>query len=195
MSILVVFFGGYKASKTDMELWLASTRKQRDDVQFEAFPYPDIPGAGDDAAVAGFNKQVGFDAVIKKIEGSGADTLFIVGHSSGCAIANELNSLIKEDKFHITLVDLDGFAPSPDQKKKSTVQAWSADGDSGTKHSLRWASNKKMSHAIHATNKYSLHFSLVNKAATDDITSLSPDDLKKGYAGCIANLDWLPPKK
>jgi hypothetical protein len=195
MSILVIFFGGYKASKTDMELWRASAGKQRDDVQFEAFPYPDIQGAGDDDAVAGFKKQFGFDAVIKTIEGSGADTLFIVGHSSGCAIANELNSRIKEDKFHITLVDLDGFAPSPDKKKKSTVEAWSADGDSGKKHSLWWASNKKISHAIHATNKYSLHFSLVNKAATDDITSLSLDDLKKGYAGCIANLDWLPPKK
>lgn len=195
MSILVVFFGGYKASKTDVELWRDSARKQRKDVQFEAFPYPDIPGASDDDAVAGFRKQFGFDSVIKTIEGSGADTLFIVGHSSGCAIANELNSRIKEDKFHITLVDLDGFAPSPDQKKKSTVEAWSADGDSGKKHSLWWASNKKISHAIHATNKYSLHFSLVNKAATDDITSTSLDDLKKGYAGCIANLDWLPPKK
>lgn len=195
MSILVVFFGGYKASKTDMELWLASARKQRDDVRFEAFPYPDIPGAGEDAAVAGFKKQVGFDAVIKIIEGSGADTLFIVGHSSGCAIANELNSLVEEDKFHITLADLDGFAPSPDQKKKSTVQAWSADGDGGKKQSLWWASTKKISHAIHATNKYSLHFSLVNKAATDDITGLTLDDLKKGYAGCIANLDWLPKKQ
>jgi hypothetical protein len=194
MSILVVFFGGYKASKSDMKLWLDSARKQRDDVKFEACPYPDIEGASEAAAVAGFKKQVGFDVVIKIIEDSGADTLFIVGHSSGCAIANELNSLIKEDKYHITLIDLDGFAPQPDQRKKSTVEAWTADGDSGKKHSLWWASNKKMSHAIHATNKYSLHFSLVNKAATDDITNLSLDDLKKGYAGCIANLDWLPPK-
>ena len=122
MSILVIFFGGYKASKTDIELWRASAGKQRDDVQFQAFPYPDIPGAGDDDAVAGFKKQFGFDAVIKTIEGSGADTVFIVGHSSGCAIANELNSRIKEDKFHITLVDLDGFAPSPDKKRSQPLK-------------------------------------------------------------------------
>ena len=52
-----------------------------------------------------------------------------------------------------------------------------------------------MSHAIHATNPYSLHFYLVNKAVSDDITSLCLDDLKKGYAGFVANLDWLPPKE
>ena len=48
MSILVVFFGGYnnKSSKTDMGLWLASARKQRDDVVFDACPYSG--GAGPD---------------------------------------------------------------------------------------------------------------------------------------------------
>ena len=48
--------------------------------------------------------------VIKKIEDFGTDTLFIVGHSSGCAFANELNSRLTGDRSHITLVDLDGFA-------------------------------------------------------------------------------------
>jgi len=192
MSICVVFFGGYKASKTDMELWLASARKQRDDVGFDAFPYPEGVNWEDTNAVAGFSKQ--FDGVIKKIEDARPDTLFIVGHSSGCAIANEVNSRLKADHKNITLVDLDGFAPLPKQIKGSTVQAWSAEGPGGS-HSKNWAKGHIMFHAAQATNRWSLHFSLVNTAATDDIKSGSDKDLAKGYAGCITNLDWLPKKK
>ena len=43
--------------------------------------------------------------------------------------------------------------------------------------------------ATHATEEWSLHFSLVNKAATNDITNKNYKT--EGYAGCIANLDWL----
>ena len=71
MSIYVVFFGGFQASKTDMDLWLANARKQRDDVVFDAFPYPDA-GPDDDDAVNGFKQ---FDAVIKKIKDTGTITL------------------------------------------------------------------------------------------------------------------------
>src|SRR5580704_12067382 len=65
MTILVVFFGGFKSSQPDMDKWLDSARKQRSDVQFEAFPYPDIRKAGDKDAVHGFRQ---FDDAIKKIE-------------------------------------------------------------------------------------------------------------------------------
>jgi hypothetical protein len=189
MSIHVVFFGGYRSSQTDMDLWRISAEKQRDDVKFDAFPYPDGAGAGDDDAVNGFKQ---FDAVIEKIEHTGADTLFIVGHSSGCAIANEVNSRVEGDHKNVTLVDLDGFAPSADKIKKSSVQAWSAEGDGGRGHSLHWAKGKKMYTAASATQGWSLHFSLVNTAATDAITQGNYKE--KGYAGCIANLCWLPKK-
>jgi hypothetical protein len=190
MSIYVVFFGGYHASQPDMALWKTSAEKQRDDVKFDAFPYPDHANPGDKSAVNGFMKQ--FDGVIKKIEDSGADTLFIVGHSSGCAIANKLNSLLEGDHSHITLVDLDGFAPSADQIKKSSAQAWSAEGGGGKGKSLNWAKGNKKFIAANATQAWSLHFSLVNTAATDAITK---DNYRsKGYAGCIANLCWLPKK-
>ena len=190
MKILVVFFGGFQSSQKDMDRWLDSARGQRKDVQFEAFPYPNIREAGDDDARNGFKR---FDEVIKKIDAAGADTLFIVGHSSGCAIANEVNSRVKGDHKNITLVDLEGFAPTGDQIKESTVQAWTADGDGGRAHSLRWAEGKRISHATQATTKWALHFSLVNTAATNTITADNYDTT--GYAGCIANLDWLPPAK
>jgi len=193
MSTLVIFFGGYQADKTAMALWLASARTQRGDVQFEAFPYPQGVNWEDVHAVEGFKKKPGFDAVIDIINKSGADTLFIVGHSSGCAIANALNALVDGDKFQVTLIDLDGFAPQPDQKNKSTVQAWSAEGPGPKDRSLRWSPHHKMFHSTQATTRIALHFFCVNKAATDDIKS---DDYgKTGYVGCIANLDWLPGKK
>src|ERR1700722_9739859 len=135
MSIHVVFFGGYRASQPAMDAWKTSAEKQRNDVKFDAFPYPEHATFRKQDAVDGFGKK--FDEVIKKIEDFGADTLFIVGHSSGCAIANKLNSLLKGDHSHITLVDLDGFSPSDDQVKKSSVQAWSAEGSGGGK-SYNW---------------------------------------------------------
>ena len=55
MSIYVVFFGGYHASQSDMDLWKASAEKQRDDVKFDACPYPDGADSDDTSAVAGFS--------------------------------------------------------------------------------------------------------------------------------------------
>jgi hypothetical protein len=190
MSIYVVFFGGYQSSQPDMDVWKASAQNQRDDVKFDAFPYPGHAKSGDTSAVHGFGKQ--FDGVITKIEDASADELFIVGHSSGCAIANELNSRLNGDHSHITLVDLDGFAPSGGQIKKSSVQAWCAEGAGGKGQSLHWANGKKKFIAGSATQKWSLHFSLANIAATDAITEVNYRS--RGYAGCIANLCWLPNK-
>ncbi|MGP0020911.1 MAG: hypothetical protein ACLPHP_20250 [Candidatus Sulfotelmatobacter sp.] len=191
MSIYVVFIGGFQSRKTDMALWLASATTQRGDVKFDAYSYPDIRESDEGSARAGFEKQ--FDEVIKKIEDSGADQIFIVGHSSGCAIANEVNSRLAGDHANVTLVDLDGFAPHPKQKKGATVQAWYAVGPGGKGKSVNHSLGHKKYIAAEATEPWSLHFSLVNKAATNDIKS---DNYKtEGYAGCIANLDWLPPKK
>jgi hypothetical protein len=194
MSVYVVFFGGWKASKIEMGLWLASANNIcGGDVVYDAYPYPHGAGSGDTAAVNNFKQ---FDEAIKKIEGCGADTIYIVGHSSGCAIANELNSRIKGDHKNITLVALDGFAPSVAQVKNSSLQVWSAEGAKGGQslHHDDWGRLQSQLHvytAASATNIWSLHFSLVNTAATDAIKSSSDDDLKKGYAGCIANLCWL----
>jgi len=189
MKILVVFFGGYKASQENVNNWRDSAQKQRTDVQFEAYPFPNIRSADDDDAVNGFEK---FDEVTKLIEGSNADQIYIVGHSSGCAIANEVNKRVKVNHKIVTLVDLDGFAPNGDQIKGSTVQAWTAEGNGGQGHSVHWADWKNKYPAASATQPWSLHFSLVNTAATDAITAKNYD--KTGYAGCIANLVWLPPK-
>jgi len=172
-----------------MEVWKASAEKQRDDATFDAYPYPDIGKSDRKSAIHGFKD---YDEVVKKIEGSGADTIFIVGHSSGCAVADEVNSRVKGEHKNITLIDLDGFAPEPGQIKGSTVQAWSAEGTGRRGRSLNWAKGHKIFTSAHATQDWSLHFSVVNTAATNAITQNTYRT--KGYAGCIANLVWLPKK-
>ncbi len=190
MSIYVVFIGGYNSSQPDMDLWKTSAQQQRSDVTFCAYPFPANGGASRNGAVQGFDKQ--FDDVVQNIDNSGADAIFIVGHSSGCAIADEINSRVKSDHKKITLVDLDGFSPLPDQVKGSTVQVWSAEGTGGKGKSVNWAKGHKIYFSPSATKEWSLHFSLVNTAATNAITH---DNYKsKGYAGCMANLCFLPKK-
>lgn len=188
MQIYVVFIGGFHSDQTAMDLWLASARKQRSDVVFDVYPFPNIKDSDRTSSVAGFEDQ--FDEVIKKIEDSHADKIFIVGHSSGCAIADEVNSRLGGDRKNVTLVDLDGFPPLPKQIADSQpVQAWYAVGPRGKGKSKNHSSGRIKYHATHATEDWSLHFSLVNKAATNKITQKNYK--REGYAGCIANLDFL----
>jgi len=189
MKIYVVFIGGFQSDQTAMDLWLASAKKQKehDDIVFDTYPFPNITDSGRTSSVAGFEDQ--FDEVIKKIQSSGADKIFIVGHSSGCAIADEVNKRLGGDHKNVTLVDLDGFPPQPDQIKDSKVQAWYAVGAGGKGKSKNHEVGRIKYQATHATEDWSLHFSLVNKAATNKITHKNYKT--EGYAGCIANLDFL----
>jgi len=188
MNIYVVFIGGFRSDQTAICLWLASATSQRNDVTFDAYPFPNINNSDRASSVKGFEDH--FDEVIKKIQDSGADKIFIVGHSSGCAIADEVNSRLGGDRKNVTLVDLDGFAPLPTQIAKSQeVQAWYAVGPGGKGKSLNHAGGRIKYQATHATETWSLHFSLVNKAATNKITQSNYK--REGYAGCIANLDFL----
>jgi len=188
MKIYVVFIGGFKSDQTAVGLWLASAKNLRGDVDFDAYPFPNINDSGRDSSVAGFEDQ--FDEVIKKIQDSHADKIFIVGHSSGCAIADEVNKRLGGDRTNVTLVDLDGFPPLHDQIAKSqAVQVWYAVGPHGKGESLNHKSGRIKYRALHATETWSLHFSLVNKAATNKINHKTYKT--EGYAGCIANLDFL----
>ena len=191
MSVHAVFIGGFQSTQPQVDLWKVSAQQLRNDVTFDAFSYPATKDYSDSGAVHGFGKT-GFDAAIQRINDVGADRLFIVGHSSGCAIANELNFRLPKSKS-ITLVDLDGFVASRHKKQDSDLEPWCAQGDGGKGHSLWWAAEKNKFTSSSATKTWSLHFSLVNLAATDKITH---DNYKEiGYAGCVANLCWLTTKQ
>jgi pimeloyl-ACP methyl ester carboxylesterase len=204
-STYVVFFGGYLSKQPDMIQWATSANSLRSDVTFGAYPFPANPGIPSDSHhpyVSHLGKKYFDDTidVIQKIKDPGADWIFIVGHSSGSAIAYELYQLLTDQYSHITLVYLDGFPLDAIQKKDSNVQAWAAQGPHG-EPSLHFNNRKNgfIYPSIKATNPYALHFSLVNTAATDDIkksnywTPCSKGSLvSMGYAKCVANLCWLP---
>jgi hypothetical protein len=201
MSVYVVFFGGYQSTQPNIDVWLATARKQcGEDVDYDAIPWP--PGANFDAhsAVSTFTNMGGgnlYDSVLTQIATCSAEQVYIVGHSSGCAIANKVDSDLK-DHSRIRLVALDGFLPNADQmarvdeKKQFTTQVWSALGGGGVSLNYpdlykRIGGRLKIHRPTQCSTTWALHFSLVNAAATDNVVK----DISSGYAQCRANLIWL----
>jgi hypothetical protein len=201
MSTFVLFIGGYGAKISDIDLWKSSAAGQRAGVTFDGFPWPpSARDALDTSALAAFKKSM--PEAVKKIIDSKCDQVFIVGHSSGCAIANSIDeelagALGKTSTVTVNLVALDGFRPSAAQVHRLTTQAWTADDSNDASNtSLNYKSMKKVDrvqtyHAQGCTNIWSLHFSLVN-TATSDKTVKTNKDIPNGYLNCRANLCWLP---
>ncbi|MCB1824515.1 MAG: hypothetical protein KDJ54_08035 [Candidatus Competibacteraceae bacterium] len=191
MSTFVLFFGGYRATTTDMKVWESSAKAQKSDVEFCAVPWPS--GAASDArsAVSTFTKMGLDKSMIAAIQASNADKIYLVGHSSGCAIANAVDHDLK-DHAKVVLVALDGFVPNRKQLMRQSTQVWAA--ECGTVKSKNY---RHLKHAVGsrlriytATNcktLWALHFSLVNSAASDKVVK----SIRDGYSRCRANLVWL----
>ena len=189
MGTQVFFFGGFLASHTDMKVWAGDAASQRSSVDFQAFPWP--AGAKSDArsAVAGAHNSGSFRKAVDAIKGSAADTIYIVGHSSGCAIANAVDQALN-DHDRVALVALDGFAPGGTQRSRASTQVWAAEcGDAVSLHHKALkellGGELKIYTATNCKTSWGLHFSLVN-ANADSKTTIS-----NGYKGCRANLCWL----
>jgi hypothetical protein len=206
MITCIFFFGGYRASIQDMAKWQGSAAEQTsDDVYVFTYAWPaaapnsDKPAKSDDIhAVSSFRSAGTFDKAVSDIGSCGADRIFIVGHSSGCAISKAVDHAVVDkdvDKDKVTLIALDGFAPDADQFARPSTQIWSAERNQGGKLLVSrnhddlqksLGSKLKIFHASSGTTEWALHFSLVNVAATDAI-----DEASKGYMNCRANLFWM----
>ena len=203
MSTFVLFIGGYGAKIGHIELWKSSAADQRKDCIFDGYPWPpSAKGSSDTSATTAFEKAKSMPEAIKKITDSKCDNIFIVGHSSGCAIANKIDEelmkvLGKAGTPTVNLVALDGFAPSVAQRSRATTQVWCADDSKDKSNTslnhkyLKDIAGLNMYHAQGCTNIWSLHFSLVN-TTTSDKTVTSNQDIASGYLNCRANLCWLP---
>lgn len=191
MTTCIFFFGGYNATSNDMNAWKDSAVSQRsNDVAVFTYAWP--LGARSDAqsAVHAFRSAGTFRDAVSRITSSTADKIYIVGHSSGCAIANDVdNALPPSDK--VSLVALDGFAPSGRQLLRPSTQVWAAvcGGVKSRNHdSLRSVtSHLRIYNATNCRSSWALHFSLVNAAATDTIVT----SIATGYSHCWANLCWM----
>lgn len=189
MSQAVFFFGGFQASQQHVDAWRQSAKQQKPAIDFHAFPWPaGVTKADDRSAIEGFKRHGVRDAVIGDIQGADADTIFIVGHSSGCAIANDVDANLK-DTQHIALVSLDGFRPSAAQLDRDTTQVWGAICEGVT--SLHFPAMSQRRREVYTATgcklMWPLHFSLVNTNARDGQVTGTGD----GYADCKANLCFL----
>jgi hypothetical protein len=205
MITCIFFFGGYRATIHDVAKWQGSAADQTpDDVYVFTYAWPaaapnsDKPANSDDtSAVSSFRSAGTFDKAVSDIGSCGADRIFIVGHSSGCAISKAVDHAVVVDKNKVTLVALDGFTPDVDQLARPSTQVWAAERNQGGKVFVSRNHNRlkknlggrlKIFNAPSGTTEWALHFSLVNVAASDDI-----DDISKGYMNCRANLVWMKP--
>ena len=188
MTINVLFFGGYMATEHDMIVWSDSAKEQRPDLWIRTTPW--VIGASASDPLKKYEFIIEHN---RRSTENLTDETYIVGHSSGCAIANEVASRIP-DKTKIRLICLDGFVPYKDQLKNPTTQIWSArQTNILTCYSLNYKNLEEFPHfnvyepPIHpCTHKWALHFSLVNANADDNILAIS-----MGYYNCKANLCWL----
>lgn len=199
MSTSIYFFGGYNASQKDIDAWLGSAKQQAPNIDFFGFPWPSgTPMDPEKAVVEGSKNSGQFKFAVDSIQecSADADKIYIIGHSSGCAIANEVDRSFKDNSkivSKIVLVALDGFTPDANQRARSSTQVWAAKSGKGKSLHYDYLQNVVGgSLQVHeartdCTTKLALHFSLVNAAATDK----DVDAIPTGYVNCKANLAWL----
>jgi hypothetical protein len=113
------------------------------------------------------------------------ETIFLVGHSSGCEIANAVDVDLNVDA-DVALVALDGYRPSDSQLARDNTQVWGATCDGQQSRNFP-GSAKGRGRVFKATNskkEWPLHFSVVNTNASDANAGLAAGDLSQGYVNC-----------
>jgi hypothetical protein len=166
-----------------------SAKQQKPNVDFTGFLWASGPKSWPaDTVVKGAKKSGQFKSAVDAVEACRADKIYIVGHSSGCAVANAVDKALTNTS-NVALVALDGFTPDDAQLKRPTTQAWGAecDGVKSMNYPGHAGGRRKVYQATNCKSKWALHFSLVNEAASDGPVHSIPT----GYLNCKANLAWL----
>lgn len=183
MSLHIYFFGGYRATTQDVEAWRNSVLAKVPDLALSVFPYPDGASAG-----APLDAWHDSDKVAGQIAAEKASAI-VVGHSSGCAIANDVaGKALALGHTNMKVIALDGFRPHQSLLDLPGSKVWSAECHgtcSLNYHSLEDCPNFKVYKARVSTT-WPLHFSLVNLNVSDNFPAIT-----QGYHMCDANLDVL----
>jgi hypothetical protein len=195
MSYAVFYFGGWSAIQANINDWVNTAHHKQPGIKFTGFPYPG--GAGWDLKSAIDSSVKLRAAAVKAIQASKADAIYIVGHSSGCAISNAVDRALT-DTSKIHLVALEGFAPDQAQRDRPSTQVWSAwGGDQKKRYQAKnynelkpLLQNELLEYyaGTDCTTKVALHFAVVNTNATDKVVT----SIATGYDKCEANLAFLP---
>lgn len=192
----VLFFGGYGSTESQMKCWQKGAEgKSGGDYRFRGFGYPSLSGPGKASAVLGGRTVL--RKLVAEINSHPNKRYVIAGHSSGAALSNRLAELVDDPK-RISLVNLDGFAPSSQlQKKVGSSVCWYAKGRNGlhSLHANSMQSNCKVSKAVqnnNCTSAWCLHFGVINNKVPGNLSGATFKS--QGYRGCDSNIDWLPAK-
>lgn len=184
----VFFVGGYASSEEQMRCWESGARKNSPgDYEFEGVAYP--PQASSDFAQAVAGARPDITRIVKEINANPTRRYVVAGHSSGCAIANTIATLVSHPE-RIKQVVLDGFTTP----RIAGAACWGALGEDG-KGSRNYSAMATCGAGRHtyndthcsASSEWCLHFSLVMKSTPSDLV----DFHVHGYDGCDTNLDWL----
>ena len=189
MSTRVFFFGGFNASKEDIDKWVRSARQQKPTIAFTGYHWESGPESYPATTVVkGARKTGQLQWAIDDVQSAGVDKIYIVGHSSGCAVSNALDKALPNTS-NVTLVALDGFSPDADQLTRPTTQVWGAecDGVRSKNYPGPSAGKRRVYQATNCKHRMALHFSVVNEAANDQKNRT----IAAGYLNCIANLSFL----
>jgi hypothetical protein len=107
-SVYVYFFGGYRSTISDVDAWGKSLEAKVSGTTAIVFPCP--PGASAGDPLAGYSQDVAMHIVAR-----GNEPCMIIGHSSGCAIADDVaKAALDLGAKNFSLISLDGFRPSPE---------------------------------------------------------------------------------
>ena len=193
MSTSVFFIGGWHAKPDHITAWVRSAQLKRPSVAFTGFPWPgDVTSWPPKDIVQGWKDNKKYQPILDAIKACTADKIYIVGHSSGCAVSNAVDNDLNDPKRFV-LVALDGVVPDDAQLKRKDTQVWSAkSGDNVSKNyrSLYGALKDRLQvypARTDCTTLIALYFAVVNAAATDKLVP----DIPHGYTNCEANLMWL----
>ena len=189
MSASAFFFGGFHATQSHIDAWLRSARQLKPNVTFTGFPWTAGPKSYPAETVVQGSKASGqFKSALDAIQACAADKIYIVGHSSGCAVANAFDKELK-DTSRVVLVALDGYSPDPTQLQRTSTQVWGAECDNVRSKNFPGPAGgrRRIYKATNCKKLWALHFVLVNAAATD----ATVHDIATGYFQCKANMDWV----
>jgi hypothetical protein len=178
----VFFFGGYQADSGDVMGWARSVEKKVPGARAFGFPYP-IGASSGTRAMESWNLTPTIVAMLN-------DGDIVVGHSSGCMYANDVAGAALRANKIFKLVALDGFVPNESLLALDDTRVWSA--KCGAARSLNYdgcrraAGDKFEVYNADVSNKWPLHFSLVNLNASDNFSRIND-----GYYHIDANIDVL----
>ena len=183
-SVYVYFFGGYRSTVADVQAWGKSLEAKVPDATAIVFPYPPGASARDPLAEWSYSQDIAMH-----ILGRSNEPCIIVGHSSGCAIANDVASVALDlGTKNFKLIALDGFRPSQELLSLPGTTVWSAECNGVRSLNYDHLSSCQEFRVYYAevAEQWPLHFSLVNVNVSDEY-----GELEQGYRKCEANIEVL----